>query len=247
MSWMPRLPELSLLVWNLEFRRRDSADGRALRAAIEACAPDIACITEAAPDILDLPHVIEAAADYGYGPRGSRRKVMLFSRQPWTQVDALGDPAMPPGRYVAGRTATPLGEVALHGLCIPWSHAHVATGRRDAKPWGEHLRYLEGLARVLARPVDVPCIACGDYNQAIPRRRAPLAVHQALLAAFPPALRHLTTGELPPLGRQVIDHVSATGLAARSLRLLSNTAADGRQLTDHLGVHVVLARGMLDA
>ena len=61
-----------------------------------------------------------SGADYGYGLQKNRRKVLLWSREPWTQVDGLGIDSLPPGRFVSGVTQTSVGEVAVIGVCIPW-------------------------------------------------------------------------------------------------------------------------------
>jgi hypothetical protein len=188
-------PTLTIVIWNVEWRTPGSADGRDLRAAIAACEPDIVCITEGTPDFLDLPHRIEASADYGYPLVGNRRKVLLWSRLPWEAVDVEGDPEMPPGRYVAGKTLTPIGSLTVHGVCIPWSRAHVESGRKDRKLWEEHRQYLDGLGRVLRRAeAATPAIVVGDYNQRIPRKGAPIEAHNALREAFLPEFRVATRG-----------------------------------------------------
>ena len=231
---------LSLIVWNTQTRRPASAAGRSLRAIIMACEPDIVVVTEGHPELLDLPHLIMAEAGAGDPKAEGCRKVLLFSRQPWQAVDGLGDPAMPPGRYVAGRTETPLGTVQLHGVCIPWQWAHVRHGR---PAWDEHLRYCDGLARVLAAESDTPRLVAGDYNQRIPRRRVPEDVHAALLRAFPPGLRHATAGEIGPQRRRAIDHVSHDArLEVTACTVLPEIDGEGRRLSDHFGLHLMLRR-----
>lgn len=233
---------LSLVVWNVQFRRAVSDRGRLLREAIAACAPDVVCITEAHPDFLDLPHLVLPAGDHGYAAADGRRKVLLWSREPWHAVDPVGDPSMPAGRYVAGRTLTPIGMVGVHGVCIPWAQAHVATGRRDRRPWEDHMHYLDGLRRVLASPSPPPTILAGDFNQAIPRRRAPRAVFDALMATLPPHLRCVTAGPVPMEGLAAIDHVAVTSdLAVLDWRALPRFGPDAIALSDHFGLHLRLA------
>lgn len=235
-------PTLSLVVWNVQFRRAASGRGRLLREAIAACAPDLVCLTEGHPDFLDLPHLVVPAGGYGYPAADGRRKVLLWSRAPWQAVDPVGDASMPPGRYVAGRTLTPVGMVAVHGVCIPWAQAHVATGRRDRRPWEDHLLYLDGLRRVLATPPPLPAILAGDFNQAIPRRHAPQAVFQALMDAMPSHLRCVTAGPVPPDGLAAIDHVAVTpGLAVLDWRALPRYGPGDVELSDHFGLHLTLA------
>ena len=42
------------------------------------------------------------------------RMVLLWSREPWQQVDDVGSDAMPPGKFVSGVTRTPLGRAVTH-------------------------------------------------------------------------------------------------------------------------------------
>jgi endonuclease/exonuclease/phosphatase family metal-dependent hydrolase len=234
----------SLVVWNIQYRRVGSAEGREIRAAITACEPDIVCITEGHPDFLDMPHRIESSADFCYPARDGRRKVLLWSRQPWTAVDAVGDDSMPSGRYVAGHTETPIGGLQVHGICIPWSHAHVSHGRRDREVWQEHLLYLQGLRRILHEaPAGPVRLVAGDYNQTIPRTRAPVRAFDALTQAFPPAMRHASAGLIQPPAKPAIDHVSHDDdLELVSLQCLSNIGATGREISDHFGLHLLLRR-----
>lgn len=237
-------PSLSIVLWNIEFRRRQSDDGRELRARIQACEPDLVCITEGHSDFIDLPHLAVAGEDYGYPNSDGRRKVLLWSRRPWLAVDAVGHDDLPPGRYVSGATETPVGEVRVHGLCIPWAQAHVRTGRRDRRAWDEHRQYLNGLGKLLrqASPIETSLVL-GDYNQRVPRRYVPAHVHTQLLDAFPLQLRCATEGLIHPLGRTSIDHLHhSPDLAVISVQGLSNLNAAGRPLSDHFGLHVRLQR-----
>ena len=55
---------------------------------------------------------------------------MLWSRDPWDQVDDVGTDFMPPGWFVSGVTQTSVGEVAVIGICIPWFGSRTEAGRR---------------------------------------------------------------------------------------------------------------------
>ncbi len=89
-----------------------------------ALEPSIICLTEAYRDFFEgRGHVIEATADYGYPLVVGRRKVLLWSREPWRQVDPVGDAQLPAGRFVAGTTAARLGNVRVTGICVPWPKA----------------------------------------------------------------------------------------------------------------------------
>ena len=61
------------------------------------------------------------------------------------------------------------------GICIPWSFAHVSTGRQDRKPWEDHLTFIENL-----RITKNKTILMGDFNQHIPKTYQPNDVYFAL-------------------------------------------------------------------
>lgn len=86
------------------------------------------------------------------------RKVILWSKNPWRDIDYVGDESLPTGRFVSGTTMTSIGEIRCIGVCIPWRNAHVSTGRKDKKQWEDHEPYLEGLKKVLdgekSSPID---------------------------------------------------------------------------------------------
>lgn len=229
----------TIATFNCEWRRTASADAKAIRDRVMACAPDIVCLTEAYRDFFPAGgHLIEAQPDYGYPLVEGRRKVLLWSRKPWSHVDRVGSEELPSGRFVAGSTTTELGEVRVFGLCIPWAHAHVTTGRRDRSPWEDHRAFLRGLARVLE---DAPTcsIVIGDFNQTVPRRRQPDSVFDDLsrvvLARFPA----VTGGEVEAMGKLAIDHVClGQGLRAATVTPISNKNEAGKPISDHFGWHV---------
>ena len=234
------MTDLSLkLNWNLQWKRRGSAAGRLLLERIIACAPDIVCLTEAYADFLPASGFqIEATSDYGYPIREGRRKVLLWSREPWTDVDCVGDPGSPGGRFIRGRTTTPIGELEVVGVCIPWRAAHVTTGRRDRTLWEDHLSYLRALGGMIPT-LRSRFVVVGDFNQTVPRTRAPKAVYQELERAFQP-LRFATSARVSPANVQLIDHVAHShDLKAAAVATLDNLAGS-KQLSDHVGSETTL-------
>jgi hypothetical protein len=206
--------------------------------------PHVVCLTEAYEDLLDgFGHMVWSEADYGYPILPGRRKVLLASGQPWRAVDTTGDPSLPSGRFVAGVTDTPLGPLRVYGICVPWSRAHVSDGRRDRAPWQDHAAYLAGLTTLLRKCGDgTPMLLVGDYNQRVPRKWAPKAIHDTLLATLGPGLRLATGGEIAGLGKPLIDHVAhSTDLACTSVVGIPRER-DGREFSDHDGVVVKLAK-----
>jgi hypothetical protein len=233
-------PKLRIAIWNIQWKRRSSPAGRVMRARIDEHDPDLICITEGHKAFLegDDGSLISSQSDYGLGPKGDRRKVLLWTRTTWKNVEEIGDRALPSGRFIAGSTETALGDLHVVGVCVPWSHAHVTFGRKDRSPWEEHCVFLSGLARVLSsRRYANRTILLGDFNQVLPRKRAPLPAYEALRAAIPANMAVATEGPVSPLGLPSIDHLAHTkdfpGVAVRSI---SNLDERGRKLSDHFGL-----------
>ena len=222
--------------WNVEWARPGSAKAKELLARILAKEPEVVCLTEAYEEFLTEPgFTVASEPDYGYPMIAGRRKVVLWSRHPWSDVDRVGERAIPGGRYVAGRTKTTLGDLHVIGVCIPSREAHVRTGRRGRERWEEHLSYLVGLRSILDRTPHESLIVIGDFNQTIPRTRAPERVHAALSAALGDRLVVATAGSVG--GGQLIDHiVHSPDLVTREVSCLSNQCESAGRLSDHVGV-----------
>ena len=81
----------------------------------------------------------------------------------------------------------------------------------------------------------------GDFNQHIPRKRAPIRVYNALRDCMLERLITPTAGRLGTSGTTLIDHLAHTcSLRAVCVETISNIDEDGARLSDHLGVRVVL-------
>jgi hypothetical protein len=74
-----------LLVWNIGWLRRKSPRGCSLRQILD----EHFCITEGRTDFLDPAYTITSDAEYGYPLKPGRRKVLLWSRNPWNNVDTF--------------------------------------------------------------------------------------------------------------------------------------------------------------
>ena len=169
---------------------------------------------------------------------GELRKVALWSREPWEQVDDRGVASLPPGKFVSGVTRTPLGKVTVIGVCIPFHGARTRWTNDGVirKAWEDHERYLAGLSEVLGRTSPRRLVVTGDFNQQVGQPGyAPAAVRDALRAAIPPHLT-IATSALGFGGRRIIDHVALSeDLSARSLTLIDRFHGD-RTLSDHPGI-----------
>ena len=233
---------LSIGLWNVEWASRTDR-GHFFTPRLAGLACDVLCVTEVSTDLFpESGHVITSDADYGYTPKAGRRKVLLWSRAAWSDVDTLGSPLLPPGRFVGGTTSTPLGTIRFIGVCIPWRDAHVRTGHRNRRPWDDHLAYLHGLA-LLLRQLDPasPVVLLGDFNQRIPRVRQPSHLFDALIEALGPDFRLATESPIVNAPGPSIDHLAVCGpLVSVSTEFVDNLDASGTQMSDHFGLRVSL-------
>lgn len=234
----------SIVTWNVEWKPPRSRSSDILRERIFAHQPDIICLTETYANFLPaFGHTVEADPDYGYAIKEGRRKVLLWSRESWANVDQVGDDNMPTGRFAAARTLTPIGEIDVVGVCIPWEAAHVSSGRRDRQPWEDHLRFLSGLGKVLGSRT-ARTVIVGDYNQKIPKLRAPQLVFDALERAVLSRFSVATSGAIHPLNEFAIDHLAhSADITCHSVTGLSNFDEAGRRLSDHFGLGIKLGLG----
>lgn len=229
----------SIITWNVEWATPRSRRAPYLLNRIDRHAPDVVCLTETHGDLLSQRgYSICSGSDYGYPIQKGRRKVMLWSSQLWEEVDYSGVDALPPGRFVSGITGTSLGDVTIVGVCVPWFGSRTEAWRGDGRKrrWEDHERYLGGLREVLARAPRERVIVVGDFNQVIgPASRAPAELRRALLAAFPPGMR-IVTSDVSFEGRAGVDHIAVTpDLVATSVSPLSHLRK-GKRMSDHFGV-----------
>lgn len=234
---------LRIVNWNLEWAPPRRSRGQELRRRIEQAKPEVVCLTESHLDFLPGGHVILADANYGYRCAPTRRKVLLWSRRPWTKVDELGDSKLPSGRYIRGTTETSVGPVTFVGVCVPWKDAHVRTGRRDRDAWEDHAAYLEQLPKILKPLRRNRTVVLGDFNQTIPRTRVPEHLFEMLTKALI-GFEVATAGRIKGAETQAIDHVYySAGLRTPQAHALSNICPSGKRLSDHFGLSVMLANG----
>ncbi len=229
----------SVVTWNVQWATPASRRTPEILSRIDRHAPGVVCLTETNDQLLSQNgHTICSRADYGYTIKEGRRKVMLWSREPWEQVDDVGIDSMPPGRFVSGVTQTSVGEVAVIGVCIPWFGSRTEAKRKLERKmqWEDHEQYLASLAEVLRLGSAKGLILMGDFNQIIgPESRARPELRLALQGAFPPSMTIATSG-LAFLGRGSIDHIALSeDLVVESLDVIGNIH-DGRKLSDHFGV-----------
>ena len=133
---------------------------------------DIICLTEGYENLLPKDgYIISSHEDYGYKTKKGRKKVILWSKNEWTDIDQLGSKEIPSGRFISGVTSG----IRIIGICIPWRFAHVSTGRKDRKPWEDHLSFIQNLSFSNEKTIII-----GDFNQNIPKKNQPEIVFSSL-------------------------------------------------------------------
>lgn len=115
------------------------------------------------------------------------------------------------------------------------------TGRQDRARWEDHLIYLEGLRRLLARQASQHLVVLGDFNQRRPAHREPLPVRRALDSALE-GLEVATAGVVPMVEERAIDHIAhGPSLQAVALEGIPRSHENHR-LSDHFGLEVQVSR-----
>ena len=230
---------MNLVNWNVEWATPRSGRSPEILRRIDEHCPEIVCLTECDTSLLSKwdGYAVAASPNWGQSVANNRRKVLLWSRQPWTEVDDSGSDTLPPGRFIAGSTKTSLGTVAVIGVCIPWHNAPAIEPKALHRQWQAHSEYISGLSAILKRSPATPLIVVGDYNQRLGQGNYPPArLRAALQDAISPQLT-IATAALGYDGRRTIDHIALSGdLAVASLAAIGNRAKDGKRLSDHFGV-----------
>ena len=229
---------IRMATWNVERATPETKAGKRIRQVIKQIDADIFVLTEGCADLLPPSgHVIDGGTNWGYEMQDDRqRKVLIWSKNPWSAVDQLGSPELPPGRFIAGTTQNPHGNLRVIGVCIPWWSAHTNSGYKNRKNWEDHETYLTHLAPLLIAG-SAPLVVAGDFNQRIPRGRQPQRMYDALIETFKGLNVSTVQTEAPAL----IDHIAhSPNLRAESLAIIPDTDEHGK-LSDHRGAVVKFA------
>lgn len=234
-----KMDELRIANWNVEWRRPNGRDAVEIRRRLAAFRPDIVCLTEAWTGMLGDWGGHTITSRLRSDKSGDQRSVLLWSRQPWTAPDDLGHAGLPRQCFVAGTTTTPIGELRVAGIIIPYHMADVAHGTRDRKVWEQHEVFLDHLPAAIAS-FDGNSLVLGDFNQRLPSPRVPGRLQAKLWNAFT-GFEIVTATAMAGTGSQAIDHIAlGSALAGRAGPILSNQRDDGKQLSDHFGVTAIV-------
>ena len=238
---------MKVVNWNVQWATPGSVRSPNILCRIAERSPEIVCLTETDCRLLSAwdGHSIAAISDWGKVAATNRRKVLLWSKREWTNVDDFGSADLPPGRFISAMTETSVGPVTVIGVCIPYHNANVNGGAKNRVTWQDHKTYLDSLSSILKSQSPGPLIVMGDFNQQIGQRRNPYpplsqpvrcALQETMQAGRPPGLTIATAG-LGLRGRRAIDHIAISGdLVAESLATVDNVTQEGRILSDHFGV-----------
>ncbi len=224
---------LKIVIWNTEWANPNSNREQIIKEIIRKISPDIICITEGYLESWqDYGYVISSNEDYGYKITKGRRKVILISKEPWSNIEELGDISMPSGRFISGTTQN----IDIVGVCIPWKDAHVNTGKKDKQAWEDHIDYLNGLKKVLSIK-EKKTFVMGDFNQRIPKKYSRQDVYDLMLDTFKD-FNIETTGRIQQIDKLSIDHFcSKNSKKCLSIESISNYQNNVR-LSDHFGLNI---------
>ena len=229
---------LRIGTWNTQWTSPRTVRGKVVSASLADPDCDILCVTEGYRDILPRAiYTIDGGGDWGYPVKEGRRKVILWSKRPWTNVVHFDSNRPLGGRFVAGMTQTVSGPLEVVGVCIPWYNAHVKDGQRDRKPWQEHLHWLEAFSKLCYQRATKRTVVLGDFNQRIPWRQQDEQAYKALRRAFR-GFTLATAGWLEGVTSLAIDHISHTPDLRRmgDIGIWPKQSQFDRHLSDHFGV-----------
>lgn len=161
---------IRIATWNVKWGSKRGKHFKNQVNRIEETRADILVLTETTHDLIpEGGFFAKGGPDWGYESSAGRRKVLLWSR--WPISDVSNEISEPGGRHVSTTVDSPLGPVRVHAVCVPWSHAHVSGGHENREVWQDHLRFLTELRDLLKveaddpRTRDLPLVVAGDINQ----------------------------------------------------------------------------------
>ncbi|QPC89720.1 endonuclease/exonuclease/phosphatase family protein [Mesorhizobium sp. INR15] len=230
--------------WNIERQPSSKRQARTMIERVAAHSPDVVCLTEAFEgSTADLGGFEIAAKGVSWSNEAAKeRKVVLWSREPWSDIDSIGNRELRSGGFMAGTTRTRLGEIRVVGVCVPYHMASPMGVAPRSPAWSQQVSFLNGLKQVVAsRNSELPIVVIGDYNQFVPRIWGSKAASLALLEALD-GLSVCTGGQLQIVDRPAIDHVALSPeLQSLSVQGIDEHDTEGRKLSDHFGVAVRIA------
>ena len=225
---------ISVATWNVEWATPESSRGTRIRKILQKLQADIIVLTEGCAELLPEGNVVDAGTDWGYESKDSRRrKVLLWSRFAISNTTTRDDLDLPSGRFVSSTVHTPVADIDVFGVCIPWKDAHVRTGRKDRAPWQDHEIFLNGFHTAIHQHSG-QLIVAGDFNQRIPRVTQPRPIYDQLMDCLIP----LTVCTSIPMDKPLIDHIAISRDMHSGEVSIIPDHDDFGQLSDHWGVMI---------
>ncbi len=236
---------ISVVLWNVQADQRTAERTRRIRARLEALDGDLVCLNEAFPgDVPTNPppgHLLTSGlSDWRAEQRGAR-KVVLYHRAGWQDVDEVGSPLLPEGRFVAGTFDLGGRPVRVLGIAPPY-HAYRAEarwGERRRRLWQGNEDYWRALGADVLPHVCLPSILLGDFNVQLPPVSYPRpgsSAHQLCQSALD--RYSVATANIPPEGealdKPLVCHVAySPELELVDCTVFSRFDGDGLELSDH--------------
>lgn len=209
---------------------------------------DVICLTEAFPESTpDGGEIVTSGLSEWrrHEDRGAR-KVVLWSRFGWTDVDRTGSESLPEGRFVRATTTFAGTDLTVVGMCIPYHGYRTrerSWGTRTKGRWEGACEYLDALRDdILGQPgLRERTILLGDFNLEIPPRGYPgkkSMVNQKRETAFCGwTIPTAGVWDDPALDRTFKDHVALSpDIRAGPPQFFGRFDRDGSELSDHNGV-----------
>ena len=240
--------------WNIDWPSPSSSRGSEILKRLKQLDPEIICLTEVRSDFAKFlskhwsDNIIYSSArrwrsNWPSGMKGY--KVLLCSKKPWKSP--LGSGQLPEERFIGGTTRTSIGELAVAGVCIPYSFSRRQEGY---DLWQDHEIFLTGLKEVLRQEIKrhKRLAVIGDFNQWLiecdyyRKVHRPEHIKKALHDALGPELKILT-GHLKDISkdRANLDHVAINNqISAIRSGMIDNVYKDKELSKNHFGVYVEL-------
>lgn len=239
---------MKILNWNTQADklRPGTVKFERVRQLIAGHDADIICLTEAFPELTPEGGHKETSdlSDWAPEARGAR-KVVLWSRFGWTNIDKTGSANLPEGRFVCATTTFGGKHLNFVGMCIPYHNYRVRKtwGGKRKNPWEGACEYLDALREdILTRAsFQRRSILLGDFNLQVPPKGYPginSAVNQRREVTFS-GWTMPTTGvrNAPELDKPFIDHIACSpDIRVQAPQFFSRFDTDSAELSDHNGV-----------
>ncbi len=232
----------TVLTWNLERKAPSNSNAAKAIEVLFDQSPDVMVLTEARTNFpTNGGHSLWCEPPRGSTFAEDERKVLIWSKEPWRDIDRIGAEGLDQTRFIAATTDTPIGPLRVLGVCIPWHMAEVQYPIDvKRKPWELHERYLDVFTQ-LVEAIDGPTVIAGDFNQRIPRQQyGRVSAAEALASTFA-SVDIVTQGIVDGCGKPGIDHIAISSDLATAKVWGWPNEIDGYRMSDHDGAGAELA------